>query len=236
MKFKMLTLWKESYDQPREHIKKQRHYFVNKVPASQSFGFSSGYVCMWELDYKESWVLLLNLGDGENSWESLGLQGDPKGVHPKGDQSWVFIGRTDAEVETPVHCPPHVKSWLSGKDPDAWERLRAWAEGDDRGWDDWMASPSQWTWVWVNPRSWWWTERPGMLQFMGLQRARHASATKLTESLVLCVCQFSLCGLRDSVKKDTFLHFCVLCSHGLSCCIILALSGCPQNIKAGSLR
>ena len=179
MKFKMLTLWKESYDQPREHIKKQRHYFVNKVPASQSFGFSSGYVCMWELDYKESWVLLLNLGDGENSWESLGLQGDPKGVHPKGDQSWVFIGRTDAEVETPVHCPPHVKSWLSGKDPDAWERLRAWAEGDDRGWDDWMASPSQWTWVWVNPRSWWWTERPGMLQFMGLQRARHASATKL---------------------------------------------------------
>ena len=179
MKFKMLTLWKESYDQPREHIKKQRHYFVNKVPASQSFGFSSGYVCMWELDYKESWVLLLNLGDGENSWESLGLQGDPKGVHPKGDQSWVFIGRTDAEVETPVHCPPHVKSWLSGKDPDAWERLRAWAEGDDRGWDDWMASPSQWTWVWVNPRSWWWTERPGMLQFMGLQRDRHASATKL---------------------------------------------------------
>ena len=236
MKFKMLTLWKESYDQPREHIKKQRHYFVNKVPASQSFGFSSGYVCMWELDYKESWVLLLNLGDGENSWESLGLQGDPKGVHPKGDQSWVFIGRTDAEVETPVHCPPHVKSWLSGKDPDAWERLRAWAEGDDRGWDDWMASPSQWTWVWVNPRSWWWTERPGMLQFMGLQRARHASATKLTESLVLCVCQFSLCGLRDSVKKDPFLHFCVLCSHGLSCCIILALSGCTQNIKAGSLR
>ena len=58
MKFKMLTLWKESYDQPREHIKKQRHYFVNKVPASQSFGFSSGYVWMWELDYKESWVLL----------------------------------------------------------------------------------------------------------------------------------------------------------------------------------
>ena len=77
----MLTPWKESYDQPRQHIKKQRHYFVNKGPSSQNFGFSSSHVWMWELNYKESWALkelmLLNCGVGEDSWESLGLQGDP---------------------------------------------------------------------------------------------------------------------------------------------------------------
>ena len=72
---------KESYDQPGQHIKKQRHYFVNKGLSSQGYGFSSGHVWMWELDYKESWapkkIMLLNCGVGEDSWESLGLQGDP---------------------------------------------------------------------------------------------------------------------------------------------------------------
>ena len=78
---KTLALWMKSYDQPRQHIKKQRHYFANKGPSSQSYGFSSSYVWMWELDYKESWVLknwcFLNYGVEEDSWESLGLQGDP---------------------------------------------------------------------------------------------------------------------------------------------------------------
>ena len=79
IKIKMLTLWKESYDQPRQHIKKQKHYFANKGPFSQSYGFSHGHLWMWELDYKESVeeLILLNCGVGENSWESLGLQGDP---------------------------------------------------------------------------------------------------------------------------------------------------------------
>ena len=74
-----------------------------------------------------------------------------------------------------------MKSWLTGKRPLCWERLKAREKGDDRGWDGWMASPTQWTWVWVNSRSWWWTERPGVLQSMGSQRVRHDWATELTD-------------------------------------------------------
>ena len=105
-------------------------------------------------------------------------------VHSKGDQSWDFFGRTDAKAETPILWPPHVKSWLIGKDS-CWEGLGAGGEGDDRGWDGWMASPTQWTWVWVNSGSWWGKGRPGVLQFMGSQRVRHDWATELnwTESL-----------------------------------------------------
>ena len=88
-------------------------------------------------------------------------------VYPKGDQSWVFIGRTDVEAETPILWPPDELTHL--KRPWCWERLRAGGEGDDRGWDGWMASPTQWTWVWVNSGSWWWTGRPGVLWFMGSQ-------------------------------------------------------------------
>ena len=114
--------WKESYDQPRQHIKKQRHYFVNKGPSSQGYGFSSGHVWMWELDYKEGWV--------QKSWcfwtvvleKTLENPLDHKEiqpVHPKGNRSWVFIGRTDVKAETPVFWPPGTKSWLIWKDPDA---------------------------------------------------------------------------------------------------------------------
>ena len=123
-------------------------------------------------------LMLLNCGVGEDSWESLGLQGDQP-VHPKGDQSWVFIGRTDAEAETPKLWPPHAKSWLIGKDPDGWEELGAGGEGDDRGWDGWMASPTRWTWVWVNSGSLWRTGRPGLLRFVGSQRVGHDWATEL---------------------------------------------------------
>ena len=122
MKLKELTRWKESYDQPRQYIKKQRHYFVNKGLFSQGYAFSSSYVWMWELDYKESWtqknwcfwsVVL------EKSLESPLDCKENQPVHPKGDQSWVFIGRTDVEAETPILWPPDVKNWLIGKDPDA---------------------------------------------------------------------------------------------------------------------
>ena len=93
-------------------------------------------------------------------------------VHSEGDQPWDFFGRNDAEAETPVLWPPHAKSWLTGKDW-CWEGLRAGGEGDDRGWDGWMASRTGWTWVWVNSRRWWWTRRPGVLLFMGSQRVGH---------------------------------------------------------------
>ena len=109
-------------------------------------------------------------------WESLGLPGDP--TSPKGDQSWVFIGRTDDEAETPILWPPHVKSWLIGR-PWCWEGLGAGGEEDDRGWAGWMGSLTRWTWVWVNSGSWWWTGRPGVLWFMGLQRVGHNWATEL---------------------------------------------------------
>ena len=152
----MLAPWKESYDQPRQHIQKQRHYFANKGPSSQGYGFSGSHLWMWELNYKESWAL--------KSWcfwtavleKTLGSPLNCKEiqpVHPKGDQSWVFIGRTDVESETPILWPPDAESSLTGKDW-CWERLREGGEGDGRGRDGWMASPTQWTWVWVDSGSW----------------------------------------------------------------------------------
>ena len=94
-------------------------------------------------------------------------------VHPKGNQSWIFIGRTDAEAETLILWPPDAKNWLIWKEPDAGKDWRWEEKGATRGWDGWVASSTQWTWVWVNSRSWWWTGRPGMLQSMGSQRIRH---------------------------------------------------------------
>ena len=117
-----LTPSKESYYQPREHIKKQRHYFANKGPSSQSSGFSSSHVWMWELYYKESWVLKnwsFRSVVLENTLESPLDCKEIQPVHPKGYQTWIFIGRTDAEAETPIFWPPDGKSWLIGKDPDA---------------------------------------------------------------------------------------------------------------------
>ena len=136
MKFLNLTLapWKKSYDQPRQHIKKQKHHFAHKCPASQSYGFSVVmYEC--ELDYKESWAL--------NNWyfwtvvleKTLESPLDCKEiqvVHPEGNQTWIFIGRTDAEAETPILWPPDVKNWLIGKDPYVGEDLR-WEENGVTG-------------------------------------------------------------------------------------------------------
>ena len=118
----MLAPWKKRYDQPKQHIKRQRHYFANKGPFSQGYGFSSSHVQMWELDYKESWALknwcfwTVVL---EKTLESPLDCKEVQPVHPKGDPSWVFIGRTDVEAETSILWPPDVKSWLPGKDPDA---------------------------------------------------------------------------------------------------------------------
>ena len=120
-KLSSLSYELESYDQPRQHIKKQRHYFVNKGPSSQGYGFSSSHVWMSELDYKESWV--------PNNWivwtavleKAVKSPLDCKEIqpiHPKGTQSWIFIGRTNVEAETPILWPPDVKNWLIWKDHD----------------------------------------------------------------------------------------------------------------------
>ena len=100
-------------------------------------------------------------------------------VHPKGNQSWIFFGRTHAEAETPNTLATWCKELTHWKRPCCWERLKAGGEGDDKGWDGWMASPTQWTWVWVNSRTWWWTGRPGVLRFMGSQRVTHDWETEL---------------------------------------------------------
>ena len=132
---------KRSYDQPRQHIKKQRHYFANKCPSSQSYGFSSSHVWMWELDYKESWVpknwwfwtVVL-----EKTLESPLDSKEIQPVHPKAHQSWIFIGRTDAEAETLILWPPDVKNWLIGRDSDAgkdWRReKKRMTEDEVVGW------------------------------------------------------------------------------------------------------
>ena len=99
-------------------------------------------------------------------------------VHSEGDQPWDFFGRNDAKAEIPVLWPLHAELtyW---KRLWCWEGLGAGGEGDDPGWDGWMASWTRWTWVWVNSGSWWWTGRPGVLQFMGSQRVGHNWATEL---------------------------------------------------------
>ena len=127
---KMLASWKKIYDKPREHIKKQRHYFANKDLSRQSYGFSSSHVWIWELDYKENWgpknwcfwtVVLEKTLDSPLDYKEI------QPVHSKGDQPWILIGRTDAEAETAILWPPDGKNWLNGKDPDAGKDWR-WEE------------------------------------------------------------------------------------------------------------
>ena len=131
------TPWKGSYDQPREHIKKQRHYFASKRLSSQGYGFSSGHVWMWELDYKENWV--------PKNWcfwtvvleKTLESPLDCKEIQPVHlNQSWIFIVKTDAEAETPILWPPDAKNWFIGKDPDAGKDRREKGTTEDEmvGW------------------------------------------------------------------------------------------------------
>ena len=141
----MLAPWKRCCDQPRQHIKKQRHYFADKSPSSQSYGFSSSHVWIWELGHKEGWVLknwcfwtvIL-----EKTLESPSDCTEIKPVNPKGSQSWIFTGSIDAEPEAPILLSPDVKSRLIGKDPDAGKDWRQEEKGmtEDQmvGWHHWL--------------------------------------------------------------------------------------------------
>ena len=141
----MPALGKETYDKPRQHFKKQRHYFANKGPYSQSYGFFSSYVWMWELDHKESWA-----PKNQCFWtvmleKTLEIPLDYKEIKPvnlKGNQPWIPVGRTDAEAETPVFWSSDVNSWLIGKDPDAgkdWRQKGKKASEDEmNGWHHWF--------------------------------------------------------------------------------------------------
>ena len=182
----MLSPWKKAtYDQPRQHIKKQRHYFANKGLSSQGYRFSSGHVWMWYLNYKESWAL--------KSWcfwtvvlekilESPLDSKEIQPIHPEGNQSWIFIGRIDAEAEIPIfghlmQRPDSLEKTLmlgmiEGRRRRERQRMR-WLDGITDSMDMTLR---------VNSRSWWWTGRPGVLQSMGLQRVGHDWATELTET------------------------------------------------------
>ena len=149
----MLAPRKKSYDQLRWRILKQRYYFANKGPSSQSYGFSSHHVWMWELDYKESWVLKIWCFWTVLLKKTLEI---PLGckkiqpVHPKGNQSWICIGRIYAEAETPVLWPPHAKSWLIGKDSVAgrdWgQEEKGMTEDEMAGWHHGLDGlESEWT-------------------------------------------------------------------------------------------
>ena len=141
---------------------------------------------MWKLDHKEGWarknwcfcIVVL-----EKTLESPLDCKEIQPVHPKGNQSSIFIGRTYAETEAPINT---LATWCEDLTP--WKRpwcreiLKVGGEGDNRGWDGWMSSLTQWTWVWVNSGSWWWTGRPGVLQFMWSQRVGHDLATELNWS------------------------------------------------------
>ena len=159
------------------------HHFANKGPISQSYDFSSSHVWMWELDYKESWALknwcfwTVVL---EKTRESSLACKEIKPVNPKGNLSWIVTGSTDAKLKLKYFGH---RMWRTDslKRPWCWERLKTGREEGDRGWDSWMASLTQWTWVWASSGSWWWTEKPGVLQSMRLQRVGHDWANELTD-------------------------------------------------------
>ena len=181
MKLKMFDPWKKRYNKPIQHIKKQRHPFANKGPYSQSYNFFNCHVQMWELDHNEDWVLKhwwFRTAVLEKTLERPLDCKKIKPVNPKGNQCWIFIGRTNAEAEAPIVWPPDAKSqpW---KRPWCCEKLRARGEEGDRGWNVWMASPTQWTWVWAISGRQWRTGKPGILQSMGSQRAGQDWVTDL---------------------------------------------------------
>ena len=155
----------------------------------------------WVLKSWCFWTVVL-----EKTLESALNCKEIKPVNTKGNQSWIFIARTDAEAEAPVVWPPDAKMLTHWKRPWCWERLKAGGKGDDdRGWDSWRASRTRWTRVWASSRSCWWTGKPGMLQFMGLKRVEQDWATELKDK-VTCLratCPEVCCC---SVLSDSFRH------------------------------
>ena len=178
--WKTTAPWKKSYDQPRQHIQKQSHYFPNKGPSSQGYGFSSSHVWMWELDHKEGWapknwcfwtVVL------EKTVESPLDCRDIQPVHPRGDQSWIFIGRTDAEAKAPTLWPYDVKNWLLEKTLMLGRTEGRRRRGRQRmrlldGITDSMKFEQA-------PESWWWTGKPGVPWSIGSERVRNDWVTEL---------------------------------------------------------
>ena len=165
------------------------------------YGFSNSHVRVWHLDCKESWVLKTL----EHPLDCNEIQP----AHSKGNQPWTFIGRTDAEAETPIIWPPDVKNRLIRKDPDAWKGWRQEEkETTEDETDGWMASLTQWTWIWAISRSWWWTGKPGVLQTMESQRVGHDLMIELNWIILphFSVCVY-VCMHVCSVVSNSFLPY-----------------------------
>ena len=174
----MLAPWKKSYDKPRQHIKKQRHFFANKGLSSQGYGFSSGHVWMWELDHKESWVL--------KNWcfwtvvlkKTLESPMDFKEVN----QSILKEITSEYSLEGLMLKLRYFGHLMQRTDSLEKTLMLGKIEGRRRRgrerWDGWMASLTRWTWIWVGSGSWWWTGKPSVLQSMGLQRVRLSEWTE----------------------------------------------------------
>ena len=179
----MTNLDSKIYDKPRQHVKNQRCYFANNGLYNQSFGFSSSHVWMWQLDHKEGWtvkncfwtVML------EKTLESALDCKEIKPVNLNGNQSWIFIGKTDAEIEAeaPILWPPDAKSWLIRKDPGAGKDWRQEEKGTT---EDKMVGCHHWLigdeFEQALGDRWSMTGRPGMLQSMGSQRVGHDCVTE----------------------------------------------------------
>ena len=168
----MLALWRKSKYKPRQCIEKQRHYFAYKGLHSQSYGLSSSHVQMWELDVKKAehqiWYFRIVVLD--KTLESPLDSKEIKLVNPKGNQPWIFTGRTNAKAEALITWPPDVKKWLIGKNPEAGEDWGQEKKGSPE--DGWMAC------VWANSGRQWRTGKPGVLQSKGLQTVGHDRATQ----------------------------------------------------------
>ena len=181
MKFKDSCFLEEKLWQPRQHIKKQRHNFANKGLSSPSYHFSSSHVRMWELDHKESrtpknWCFLTVVL--QKTLESPLDSKEIKPLNPKGNHSWIFIRRTDAEAEAPIFWPSDTENWLIRKDPAAG---KDWSLEEKETAEDEMVhgSPTRWSWFWTSSRSWWWSRKFVMLQSLGWQRVKHDWVTEL---------------------------------------------------------
>ena len=179
----MLAPWKESYDQPRQCIKKQRHYFADKGPSSQSYGFL--LIVMYGC---ESWNIKkaeCRRTDAFELWYWRRLSRVPwiakrsnqsilKEISPECSLKGLMLKLKIQYFDTWCEELTHLKR------PWCWERLKVGGDRDDRGWDGWMASPTWWTWVWVGSKSWWWTGKPSTLKSMRSQRVGHDWATELS--------------------------------------------------------
>ena len=180
MKWKDACSLEEKLYKPRQYIKKQRYYFADKGPSIQSYGFSSSHVWMWELDYKESWapenwcfwtVLL------EKTLKSLLARRSNQSILKEISLEYSLEGlMLQLKLQYFGHLMEELTHW---KRSWCWERLKAGQEGNNRGWDGWMASLTQRTWVWTSSGSWWWAGKPGVLQSVGSQRVGHDWVTEL---------------------------------------------------------